>query len=122
MTTAFWCVLVAALLPICAVGLAKASAGFDNQAPREWLGRLGGWRARAHAAHLNSFEAFAPFAAAVIIAHRLATAMRCDRIAVVEAGQVVEHGTHAELVALGGRYAEMYATWLAHLDPHGAHA
>jgi len=59
---------------------------------------------------------------AVIIAHRLATAMRCDRIAVVEAGQVVEHGTHAELVALGGRYAEMYATWLAHLDPHGAHA
>ncbi len=59
---------------------------------------------------------------AVIIAHRLATAMRCDRIAVVEAGQVVEHGTHAELVALGGRYAEMYATWLAHLDPHGAPA
>ena len=59
---------------------------------------------------------------AVIIAHRLATAMRCDRIAVVEAGQVVEHGTHAELVALNGRYAEMYATWLAHLDPHGAHA
>jgi ATP-binding cassette subfamily B protein len=59
---------------------------------------------------------------AVIIAHRLATAMRCDRIAVVEAGQVVEHGTHAELVALGGRYAEMYATWLAHLDPHGADA
>lgn len=56
---------------------------------------------------------------AVIIAHRLATAMRCDRIAVVEGGQVVEHGTHDELVALGGRYAEMYATWLAHLDPHG---
>ena len=69
MTTAFWCVLVAALLPIFAVGLAKASTGFDNKAPREWLGRLGGWRARAHAAHLNSFEAFAPFAAAVIIAH-----------------------------------------------------
>lgn len=69
MTTAFWCVLVAALLPIFAVGLAKASTGFDNKAPREWLGRLGGWRARAHAAQLNSFEAFAPFAAAVIIAH-----------------------------------------------------
>ena len=59
---------------------------------------------------------------AVIIAHRLATAMRCDRIAVVEAGQVVEHGTHAELVALGGRYGEMYATWLTHLDPHGSDA
>ena len=57
---------------------------------------------------------------AVIIAHRLATAMRCDRIAVVEAGEVVEHGTHDELVAHNGRYAAMYATWLAHLDPHGA--
>lgn len=69
MTTAYWCVLIAALLPIFAVGLAKAQSGFDNNAPREWLGRLTGWRARAHAAHLNSFEAFAPFAAAVIIAH-----------------------------------------------------
>jgi ATP-binding cassette subfamily B protein len=59
---------------------------------------------------------------AVIIAHRLATAMRCDRIAVVDAGRVVEHGSHDELVALGGRYAGMYATWLAHLDPHGSDA
>jgi ATP-binding cassette subfamily B protein len=56
---------------------------------------------------------------AVIIAHRLATAMRCDRIAVVEAGTIVELGSHEELVELGGRYAEMYATWIAHLDPHG---
>ncbi len=69
MTTAFWCVLVAGFLPIVAVGLAKAQSGFDNHAPRAWLARLEGWRARAHAAHLNSFEAFAPFAAAVIIAH-----------------------------------------------------
>jgi uncharacterized MAPEG superfamily protein len=69
MTTAYWCVLAAALLPYLAVGLAKAQAGFDNNAPRAWLARLTGWRARAHAAHLNSFETFAPFAAAVIIAH-----------------------------------------------------
>ena len=40
-----------------------------------------------------------------------------DRIAVVEDGRVVELGTHDELVALGGRYAEMYATWISHLDP-----
>jgi len=56
---------------------------------------------------------------AVIIAHRMATAMRGDRIAVVEDGRVVEHGTHAELLALRGRYAELYDTWLAHLEPHG---
>lgn len=56
---------------------------------------------------------------AVIIAHRLATAMRCTRIAVVHDGAVVEHGTHDELVALGGRYASMYATWLSHLHADG---
>ena len=51
---------------------------------------------------------------AVIIAHRLATARRADRIAVVHDGEVVELGSHDELVALGGRYAAMYATWVAH--------
>ena len=51
---------------------------------------------------------------AVLIAHRLATAMRADRIAVIDDGGVVELGTHEELVALGGRYAEMYATWVSH--------
>jgi ATP-binding cassette subfamily B protein len=59
---------------------------------------------------------------AVIIAHRLATAMRCDRVAVVEAGRIVELGSHDELVGSGGRYAEMYETWMAHLDPYGAGA
>ncbi len=47
----------------------------------------------------------------IIIAHRLATAMRADRIAVVHQGQIVELGSHDELVAMGGRYASMYATW-----------
>jgi ATP-binding cassette subfamily B protein len=51
---------------------------------------------------------------AVIIAHRLATARRADRIAVVDAGEIVELGAHNELVALGGRYAQMYDTWVAH--------
>jgi ATP-binding cassette subfamily B protein len=50
---------------------------------------------------------------AVIIAHRLATAMRADRIAVIDQGRLVELGTHRELVARGGHYARMYATWEA---------
>ncbi len=50
---------------------------------------------------------------AVIIAHRLATAMRADRIAVIEDGRLTELGTHDDLVALGGHYAAMHATWEA---------
>ena len=51
---------------------------------------------------------------AIIIAHRLATAMKADRIAVVDDGAIVEFGTHDELVATEGYYANMYATWISH--------
>jgi ATP-binding cassette subfamily B protein len=51
---------------------------------------------------------------AILIAHRLATAMRADRIAVIHDGQVVELGNHADLVAQGGRYAAMVETWDRH--------
>jgi ATP-binding cassette subfamily B protein len=50
---------------------------------------------------------------AVLIAHRLSTAMRADRIVVVDNGRLAEVGSHDELVALGGQYAEMYATWIS---------
>ncbi len=53
---------------------------------------------------------------AVLIAHRLTTAMKADRIVVVDAGRIVESGAHDELVAAGGRYAEMYATWTSHME------
>jgi ATP-binding cassette subfamily B protein len=53
----------------------------------------------------------------VIIAHRLATVQRADRIIVMEDGQIVETGTHASLVALGGIYAN-----LAALQFHNVHA
>lgn len=56
---------------------------------------------------------------AIVIAHRLATAMRADRIAVVDDGGIVELGTHAELVAHEGRYAAMFATWIAHGGSNG---
>jgi ATP-binding cassette subfamily B protein len=47
----------------------------------------------------------------IMVAHRLSTAERADRVAVVDDGRLQEVGPHAELVALGGRYAAMYATW-----------
>lgn len=51
---------------------------------------------------------------AIVIAHRLATAMRADRIAVVDEHGIVELGSHDELVAAGGHYAELYRTWISH--------
>jgi ATP-binding cassette subfamily B protein len=53
---------------------------------------------------------------AVLIAHRLTTAMKADRIVVVDGGRIIESGSHEELVATGGRYAQMYATWISHSE------
>ena len=53
---------------------------------------------------------------AILVAHRLSTARRADRIVVVADGGIAETGTHDELVAAGGPYASMYATWAAHTE------
>jgi ATP-binding cassette, subfamily B, bacterial len=55
---------------------------------------------------------------AVLVAHRLSTAMRADRILVVDDGGIVESGSHAELVRAGGRYAAMFSTWAASSGRH----
>ena len=43
----------------------------------------------------------------LVIAHRLATVLSCDRIMVMDQGRIVEQGTHASLVAAGGLYARL---------------
>jgi ATP-binding cassette subfamily B protein len=62
----------------------------------------------------SEFEVFQRFAEltfgkmALVISHRFSTVRMADRIVVLEAGRIVEEGSHAELIALGGRYASMF--------------
>lgn len=50
---------------------------------------------------------------ALVIAHRLSTIRAADAILVIEGGRIVEQGSHDELLAQGGRYAELYRTQFA---------
>jgi len=47
-----------------------------------------------------------------VIAHRLSTVTRADQVLVIQQGQIVERGTHDELIASGGAYANLYALQL----------
>jgi ABC-type multidrug transport system fused ATPase/permease subunit len=53
----------------------------------------------------------------VIIAHRLSTVVHADRIVVLRQGEIIEQGTHAELLARGGHYAELYSAYFRHQAP-----
>jgi ATP-binding cassette subfamily B protein len=56
----------------------------------------------------------------LVIAHRLSTVREADQILVIEAGQVAETGTHEELLALGGLYADLYLTQFKHQEDQHA--
>ncbi len=77
--------------------LDEPTSAMDSWAEAEWMGR---------------FRELAAGRTAVIVTHRFTTAMQADIIHVMHDGRIVESGTHAELVALGGRYA---ASWRAQM-------
>ncbi|RQS21570.1 hypothetical protein DIE03_31430 [Burkholderia sp. Bp8992] len=82
MTTSQLCLFIVALLPFPMTFLAKARKGYDNRTPRDYLAKLDGWRARAQAVHQNSWEAFALFTAALVVAwHNGANVHRVDQLA-----------------------------------------
>jgi len=92
MTIADGCILLSCLLPVLCAGVAKSpgfgkrrrEGGFDNNNPRQWLGKLQGWQARANAAQQNSFEALPIFIAGVLIAQQLqASQTRVDNLALL---------------------------------------
>ena len=64
--------------------------------------------ARAEYALFSSLRTLAQDRTVLIITHRLASVRHADRIYVLNHGAVIEQGTHAELLDLGGQYAELY--------------
>lgn len=68
MPLAYWCVLIAALLPYLWAKYAKAGSGSDNRYPREDYDELTPQKRRAYAAHQNALESFPFFAVAVVVA------------------------------------------------------
>ena len=85
--------------------LDEPTSAMDSWAETDWLGRL---------------HTLATGRTAVIITHRFTTAMRADLIYVLDDGHVVESGSHAELLAQGGRYALSWAAQMADVLPTAA--
>ena len=75
---------------------------------------------RTEAEIMETLEAIERGRTTVVIAHRLSTIVHADQIVVLEAGRVVERGSHAELLAHGGLYAEMWARQAAESSEEAA--
>jgi ATP-binding cassette subfamily B protein len=68
----------------------------------------------AEAELTRQFKTLLSGRSAVLISHRLSMAHAADRIYVLDGGRIAECGTHADLLALGGRYANLYRTQAEH--------
>ena len=70
----------------------------------------------------SAMKRFAKDRVTLIISHRLSSLMHADQILFIENGQIVERGTHAQLLAMGGRYRALYDLQLRPEDdrPTGA--
>jgi ATP-binding cassette subfamily B protein len=68
---------------------------------------------------LQRFRSLANGRTVVIITHRFTTAMRADVIHVMAEGQIVESGSHDELLALGGPYAQSWRAQMREVDGNG---
>ena len=115
MTTPLLCVGIAFLLvylpkiPL-SVAMAKSPEGYDNRHPRDQQAKLEGWGRRAAAAHANGFESFAPFAAAVLVAHvAKADVGTCSMLAVAH---VVARAIYP-IVYIADIHALRSAVWFA---------
>ncbi len=65
--------------------------------------------AEAEVALFERFQTLSKDRTAIIISHRFSTVRMADRIAVLDAGRIVESGSHGDLIALGGRYARLFS-------------
>ena len=64
---------------------------------------------RAEAEVFEHFRQLARDRITILISHRFSTVRMADQIAVLDRGQIIERGTHAELLAAGGHYAQLFA-------------
>ncbi|MGI8759692.1 MAG: ABC transporter ATP-binding protein [Acidimicrobiales bacterium] len=76
---------------------------------------------RAEAALYDRFLDLTRGRTTILVSHRFSTVRRADRIVVLDGGRVVEEGTHAELVAAGGRYASMFGLQAARFSADRVH-